>query len=77
MVLIGLVGLCVGAVLGRHFRVLTLAPTAVLASAGCAAMEIVGKHDLAHALVAAGTSACALQIGYLLGLIVRPIGNPT
>ena len=70
MILIGLIGLCVGAVLGRHFRVLTLVPATLLASASVAAMELAGKHNLAHALLAGGILASALQIGYLIGLSV-------
>jgi hypothetical protein len=74
MILIGLIGLCVGAILGWHFRVLMLVPTALLASAGVAAMELAGRHNLAHALLAGAILACVMQFGYLLALFVKPFG---
>ena len=75
MILIGLIGLCAGVVLALIFRVSILVPTTLVAAAGIVLAGLALRQNLAHALLAGGISACALQFGYLLGLSFRPIGN--
>ena len=71
MILIGAICICIGAILARHFRVLILLPTAFMIAAGVAAAEAASRHHLAHALLAGGAAARAMQLGYLLGLFVK------
>ena len=74
MILIGAICACIGAILARHFRVLILVPTAFTVAAGVAVAEVASRHHMVHALLAGGAAACAMQLGYLLGLFVKPSG---
>jgi len=57
MVFIGLIALCVGAILARYFRVLILVPATIIAAVAVAVVELVGRYDLIDALLAGGKAA--------------------
>jgi hypothetical protein len=76
MVLIGLLGLCVGALLAQHFRVRILVPATIVAVVGLAIAEIASRQNFVQGLLAGGTAACTMQVGYLLGLFVKPRQRP-
>ena len=75
MVFIGLIGLCLGAILARYFRVFALIPAMIITTAAVAAVEWVCGYYLVQALLASGEAVCALQFGYLLGLSVKRFGT--
>ena len=76
MILVAVICTCIGILLARRFRVQILAPTAFMVAAGVAAAEVAGRDRLVDALLAGGVAACAMQLGYLLGLFVRSFRAP-
>ena len=72
IVVIGVTALCLGAVLARRFRVLILVPfvVATMASVGIIA-SLIG-HSPIYVSLASAWAACALQLGYLVGLGMHP-----
>jgi len=71
MAIVEFVGLCVGALLAQHFRALILAPSAIVLVASAAAGELIAGRGFVDVALASAGAACALQFGYLLGVIAR------
>jgi hypothetical protein len=72
MVLIGLIGVCVGAFLAQVFCAFILVPATFMAVVSLAAAELISRQILVHAVLADVGAAWVIQVGYLLGCFARP-----
>ena len=71
MLLSALIGLLIGVVLGRHFKVLVLAPTFALTLVLAFGSALVRPHTAWAIASSVLVVIVGLQIGYLLGIGVR------
>jgi hypothetical protein len=73
MIVVGIIGLCVGAILAQHFRALIIVPTSLVGVVFAASAALIGAHGASQILLETLSAAAALQIGYFFGLSVRPV----
>jgi len=73
MIVVGLAVLCLGAGLAQYFRVLILIPSTmiVMASVATADLLMASFTTISYFLCVSAGLACALQFGYLSGLILQ------
>ena len=71
MILAGIVGLCLGAILARHFRALILVPSSLAAIGGVAIVSLAFGQGGAQILLYTASVSIALQIGYFFGLLPK------
>ncbi len=71
MIVIGVLGLCIGAALAQNFRVLVLVPSCAVATGLVVVLGLAKGYYWVDTLVLSVEIACALQFGYLIGLSVK------
>jgi hypothetical protein len=69
--MIGFLGLLVGALLGTRYRVLCLIPTIMTGIAAITALGVIQDASVGSTVLRVIVLSVALQIGYLIGVIVR------
>jgi membrane protein DedA with SNARE-associated domain len=73
MILAVIVGLCAGAFLAQHFRALIIVPASLVAVAFGVCIALIGAHGGAQIAIQTIAATGALQIGYFIGLLIRPV----
>jgi hypothetical protein len=69
--MITVIGILVGAVLGTRYKVLCLVPTTLAGIAAVVALDHINGVPPGSAALAALMLAVALQIGYVIGAMIR------
>lgn len=67
----GLICLLVGMVLGQRFKVLALVPAIAISLLVAIGIGIAHSGELARAVLLATLAVASLQIGYLMGVVIR------
>ena len=75
MILLGASGFLFGVMLAQFLRAWVLAPSIVVAVAGCAVIEFFAGHTVGHLLLAGAWMSVALQAGYFLGFSIAIFGR--
>jgi len=79
MLMVGLIGAMVGALLGLRYKVLILVPIFLVMSAIVAIAAILGAEQPGRLALVLVVFMTALQLGYLLGstaaAMIRPVGG--
>jgi hypothetical protein len=71
--MIATISILIGAVLGTRYKVLCLVPTTLAGTAALAALDQLSGASLASTTLTALALAVGLQIGYVVGVIVRSV----
>ena len=71
MILLALSGLLIGAVTGTRLKIQVLVPVGAVGLAAVAATTVLAGWTLTSAILAAGGYLVAMQVGFLVGLLVR------
>ena len=74
---VGIISLLIGAVFGLRFKITILFPAIGLVFLGTAVFGIRGGHPIGSLLPIMALEGCALQIGYLAGIVARAVISST